>query len=124
LKSTTSFNWQGIKARTWDRPTSTSELKDFYGFDLRRSGFGDERTARSLASEPSAGKFGTVLPVPSFLKLGACEHLEGDMRFRHLLIPFLGAVLVSTQVLAQPTPPAVPPPQARAGWITQLQPDQ
>jgi sporulation protein YlmC with PRC-barrel domain len=46
------------------------------------------------------------------------------MRFRHLLIPFLGAVLVSTQILAQPTPPAVPPPQARAGWITQLQPDQ
>jgi sporulation protein YlmC with PRC-barrel domain len=46
------------------------------------------------------------------------------MRVHRLLLSFLGAVLVSTQVLAQPTPPAVPPPQSRAGWITQLQPDQ
>jgi sporulation protein YlmC with PRC-barrel domain len=46
------------------------------------------------------------------------------MRVHRLLLSFLGAVLVSTQVLAQPTPPAVPLPQSRAGWITQLQPDQ
>jgi sporulation protein YlmC with PRC-barrel domain len=106
-------------------PTSTSELKDFCGFDLRHSGFGDERMGRSLASEPSAGKFGTVLAVRSFLKLGACDFLESDMHFRHFLTLFLGAVLVSTPVPAQPSQPTAPSSQTDSGgWITQLQPDQ
>jgi sporulation protein YlmC with PRC-barrel domain len=47
------------------------------------------------------------------------------MRIHHLLLLFLGVALVNTPVLAQPSPPTAPPPQASSGgWITQLQPDQ
>src|SRR5829696_5383391 len=51
--------------------------------------------------------------------------LEGNMRIHRLLLSFLGAVLVSTPVLAQPSQTTAPAPQTGAGgWATQLQPDQ
>jgi sporulation protein YlmC with PRC-barrel domain len=51
--------------------------------------------------------------------------LEGNMRIHRLLLSFLGAVLVSTPVLAQSSQPTAPSPQTSAGgWATQLQPDQ
>jgi sporulation protein YlmC with PRC-barrel domain len=47
------------------------------------------------------------------------------MRIHRLLLSFLGAVLVSTPVLAQSSQPTAPSPQTSAGgWATQLQPDQ
>ncbi len=47
------------------------------------------------------------------------------MRIQHRLLLFLGIALVNTPVLAQPSPPTAPPPQASSGgWITQLEPDQ
>jgi sporulation protein YlmC with PRC-barrel domain len=47
------------------------------------------------------------------------------MRVHRLWLSFLGAVLVSTPVLAQPSQTTAPAPQTGAGgWATQLQPDQ
>jgi sporulation protein YlmC with PRC-barrel domain len=47
------------------------------------------------------------------------------MRIHRLLLSFLGAVLVSTPVLSQPSQTTAPAPQTSAGgWATQLQPDQ
>jgi sporulation protein YlmC with PRC-barrel domain len=47
------------------------------------------------------------------------------MGVHRLWLSILGAILVSTPVLAQPSQPTAPPPQISAGgWITQLQPDQ
>jgi sporulation protein YlmC with PRC-barrel domain len=47
------------------------------------------------------------------------------MRVHRLWLSFLGAVLVSTPVLAQPSQTTAPAPQTSAGgWATQLQPDQ
>jgi sporulation protein YlmC with PRC-barrel domain len=50
---------------------------------------------------------------------------RGDMRVHRLWLSFLGAVLVSTPGLAQPSQTTAPAPQtAIGGAITQLQPDQ
>jgi sporulation protein YlmC with PRC-barrel domain len=47
------------------------------------------------------------------------------MRIHHFLLAVLGAVLSTTSVQAQSSPPTVPSPPISAGeWITQLQPDQ
>jgi hypothetical protein len=47
------------------------------------------------------------------------------MPIHRLWLSFLGAVLVSTPVLAQPSQTTAPAPQTSAGgWATQLQPDQ
>jgi sporulation protein YlmC with PRC-barrel domain len=47
------------------------------------------------------------------------------MRIHRLLLSFLGAVLVSTPVLSQPSQTTAPSLQTSAGgWATQLQPDQ
>jgi sporulation protein YlmC with PRC-barrel domain len=50
---------------------------------------------------------------------------RGDMRVHRMWLSFLGAVLVSIPVLAQPSQSTAPAPQTEiGGWITQLQPDQ
>ncbi|WP_114948879.1 PRC-barrel domain-containing protein [Microvirga calopogonii] len=47
------------------------------------------------------------------------------MRFHHLLRPLLGAAAGTIPVLAQPSQPTAPSPQADAGgWIAEMQPDQ
>ena len=47
------------------------------------------------------------------------------MHIARSLLSLLGATLVNTPVLAQPSQPAAPPPQTDAdGWMTRLQPDQ
>lgn len=47
------------------------------------------------------------------------------MRIHHLLLPFLGATLVTVPVLAQPSQPIASSAQTDAdGWITHLPPDQ
>ncbi|WP_249688783.1 PRC-barrel domain-containing protein [Microvirga sp. 3-52] len=51
--------------------------------------------------------------------------LEGEMRPHHLLMPFLGVVLITAPALAQTGQVAPPSPQSSAGgWIIKLHPDQ
>jgi sporulation protein YlmC with PRC-barrel domain len=66
------------------------------------------------------GQIPTFTPQAQRLQL-----LEGNMPIHRLWLSFLGAVLVSTPVLAQPSQTTAPAPQTSAGgWATQLQPDQ